>query len=123
MKVLVINKILNKWKKRLGLLDWQITIDFRDARDLDGCTSKVILQKHTQHADMRILRQEDRQEIDPVEKDIEQDIVHELIHIRLWSIDPVDATGTLDYCREQAVDWISKALIASDRGMEHYFAD
>ena len=110
-----LNNILKKWQKRLGLSDWSITIAFRDCRDMDNSTGKVLLQQNLQNADIRIMQESDRQKTDRADGDIELDVVHELVHIRLWAIDPRDAEGILYTCREQAVEWIAKALIKSDR--------
>lgn len=110
-----LGKLLEKWQKRLGLSDWGISVRTRDARDMNQCPGHTKIQANIQRADVRLMRPEDRQACDPGDEDIELDLVHELIHIRLWSIDPSDASGALYTCREQAVEWIAKALIASDR--------
>lgn len=107
--------ILKKWQKRLGLSDWSITVAFRDCRDMDNAQGATHLQPNAQNAEMRIMKIEDRQQTDQADSDIELDVVHELIHVRLWSIDPPSPDRTLDICREQAIDWIAKALIKSDR--------
>jgi len=106
---------LKKWQKRLGLLDWDLIVCFRDARDMDQYPARTKIQENIQAADIRLLAKNDRQASDPADKDPELDLVHELIHIRLWSIDPKDAEGALYTCREQAIEWLAKALIESDR--------
>ena len=106
---------LQKWQTRLGLSDWKISIRFNDANDMDQNPAKTSIQTNIQNADMRVMCPEDRQYSDAGFADIELDIVHELIHIRLWSIDPLNAEGILYTCREQAIEWIAKALIESDR--------
>jgi len=107
-------KAARKWQKRLGLLDWYITICFRDARDMDQYPARTKIQQNTQHADIRLMMPEDRQKSDPQDGNIELDIVHELVHVRLWAIDPLDAEGALYTCREQAIEWIARALISSE---------
>ncbi len=107
-------KALLKWQKRLGLLDWKITICFRDARDMDQYPAKTKIQRHLQHADIRLMAMNDRQKSDPADGYPELDIVHELIHIRLWAIDPLDAEGALYTCREQAIEWIARALVNTE---------
>ena len=113
---LKIERFLIKWQKRLGLQDWDITVDFRDARDMNQHPGKTAIQENIQTADIRIMALDDRQKCDPADADPELDIVHELVHIRLWSIDPPkNAERTLHICREQAIEWIAKALVKLDR--------
>ena len=42
------------------------------------------------------------------------DIVHKLIHVRLWAID-FEMKGAQHICKEQSIDWIAKALTQLDR--------
>lgn len=111
-----INNQLKKWKKRLGLSDWDITVKYRDAQDLNQSQGKTIVRAPMQTADIRLMKQTDRQKSDPSDSDIELDLVHELVHVRLWSIDPYEAEGVEHVCREQAVEKLAQALIISDRG-------
>jgi hypothetical protein len=108
---MILDKALEKWKKRLGLSDWTITAQWRDARDLQQNQARTNIQKCLQHADIRLMRVEDRQECDPGDANPELDLVHELIHVRLWAIDPEVYEGVLHDCREQAIEWIAKALV------------
>ena len=107
-------KLLKKWQSRLGLSDWDITVKYRDARDMDQYPAKTKIQAGIQAADIRLLALSDRQSCDPGDANPELDLVHELIHVRLWAIDPIDAEGALHLCREQAIEWIAKALINTD---------
>jgi hypothetical protein len=107
--------VISKWSKRLGLSDWTITACFREARDMHQAPANTRIRVNIQQADIHILQPEDRQLSDPQDADMELDIVHELIHIRLWAIDPEEPEGVLYACREQAIEWLAKALITSDR--------
>lgn len=110
-----IDRILKKWQPRLGLSDWAITVQFRDAQDMNQCPGSTKIRDCIQCADIRVMNIDDRQKSDPGDADVELDIVHELVHVRLWAIDPKDAEGVLYTCREQAIDWIAKALVSADR--------
>jgi len=110
-----IKKLLKKWQGRLGLSDWMISVQFKDCIDMNQSQGRTEIQKSNQYASIRLLQIEDRQKSDESENDPELDLVHELIHIRLWAIDPDVFEGALHICREQAIDWIAKALITSDR--------
>jgi hypothetical protein len=112
-----IKQWLEKWQKRLGLLDWKISICFRDAQDMNHYPAKARIQERIQHVDMRILSCEDRQKSDNQYNDVELDIVHELIHVRIWALERAISSDneTLEICTEQAIEWIAKALIFADR--------
>ena len=112
--------ILEKWKKLLGLTDWDIKISFRDALDLDTGPARSNHNPNLQTADIRILAMNDRQASHMSDSDPESDIVHELIHIRLWPIDPKenDIGRVHSICREQSIEWIAKALINLDRNRQ-----
>jgi len=110
-----IKKLLKKWQRRLGLSDWMISVQFKDCIDMNQAQGRTKIQNCDQHAYIRLLQIEDRQKSDEADNDPELDLVHELIHVRLWAIDPDVGEGTLHVCREQAIDWIAKALITSDR--------
>lgn len=109
MAKLDLEKILDKWKKRLGLSDWKISIEFNTQDHLDG-QAKTRIYETSQVAKVFILSPEDRQKSDPNDSSIELDIVHELIHVRLWAIDPKDADRLTHALREQAIEWLARAL-------------
>ena len=110
-----LQQLLQKWQKRLGLMDWTINVRFSDWCDQNQASGRAHIKMNIQFADIRLLALEDRQENDPCDTDPELDLVHELIHVRLWATDPSDAVGALHHCREQAIEWIAKALITTDR--------
>ncbi len=107
-------KILATWQKRLGLSDWEIDITLESAIMTNNGQACTKIYATSQKAVMVVMQESDRQASDPNDNDIELDIIHELIHIRLWAIDP-EAEGILHTCREQAVEWIAKALTSLDR--------
>ena len=105
---------LDKWQKRLGLSDWVVSAKFETQEHLTG-QAKTTIYDTTQIAKICLLSPGDRQESDPNDSDIELDILHELIHVRLWSIDPKNPDPSTHVLREQAIEWIAKALIETDR--------
>mgnify|MGYP003958937009 FL=1 len=112
-----LKKIVKKWQPRLGLSDWTIKIRFSDMRAIDGLAQTTI-QNNMQNADIQILQPGDRQASDMADHDIEQDVVHELVHVRLWMQDKVLAERNIDIeytLREQSVDWLAKAMLIAER--------
>jgi len=113
-----LKKIVKKWQPRLGLSDWTIKIRFVDLAAIDGCLGQTHIQNNMQNADIQILQPGDRQASDMADHDIEQDVVHELVHVRLWMQDKVLAERNIDIeytLREQSVDWLAKAMLIAER--------
>jgi len=114
MKIEVLRRLLKKWQERLGLGDWEITVDLLTQEHLNG-QAKTTIYAESQISKIFLLDEDDRQKSDPNDQDMEFDLIHELIHARLWSFDPKDAKGNDHTLREQAIDWITRGLIKSDR--------
>ena len=104
-----------KWQERLGLRGWHIKISFRNKHDLEGNPAASFIQKTTQNVSVRVLHPKDRQKSDAAYDSIELDIIHELLHVRLWALDVVEVDDTTQTLKEQAFDWIARAMLASER--------
>lgn len=94
------------WKFRLGLHSWEITIKAVPRREQSLC-AETFVKASMERANITVWRDCDR---GPDDDPVELDILHELVHIRLWAIDPYEATGVLNHCREVAVEWLARAL-------------
>ena len=114
-----IKQALKKHQTLLGLSDWDITVGFFDARSLDQYSAKTKIQPNVLCADIRLMDMADRQACDPADKDPELDLIHELIHVRLWAIDPTgkeDCEPTLYICAEQSIESIARAIYNLSNG-------
>lgn len=98
-------EILTYWKERLGLHSWDIRVKTEPAGDWKG-NAEGFIRPQIERADLTIFWGD--AESDP----FELNLIHELVHVRLWAIDPYDAEGVLHSCREAAIEWIAKALYA-----------
>ena len=98
--------IVEYWAPRLGLGSWRIVVK-EVPRHEQHCCAETYVQPQMERAAVSVWR-----EIDLLGEDdpTELSILHELVHIRLWSIDPVDAVGVQHLCREAAVEWLARAL-------------
>ncbi len=108
-----IKEIIEYWKPKLGLQSWAIAASFVPRWELGDNSATASIQSQLEKVVIKIRRIEDRDETDDP---VEMDIIHELVHIRLWSIDPYDAEGTLHTCREVAVEWLARALYNERHG-------
>jgi hypothetical protein len=108
-------RLVEYWKPRLGLHAWEITIG-EAPRHEQQCCAETFVQPQMERAEISVWRECDLTDDDDPQ---ELDILHELVHIRLWAIDPVEAEGVLHHCREAAIEWLARALYNAKReGME-----
>lgn len=100
-----------RWQRVLGLSDWDVKVSYVRAYDMEGqgrCSATPKLRK----ALIAIL---DPQDYDPAQhwpQDVEQTLVHELLHLyfRAGDIGSVDELNT-----EQGVEATAKALVLLSR--------
>jgi hypothetical protein len=105
-----LKELLKKWQPRLGLSDWKINIKFLDYLDINHNIAQVQKNVDLQTAEIRILNPKDRQASNLNHQNIEQDLVHELVHLRFWFLKNPE-NDTENTLQEQAVEWISRALV------------
>ena len=98
--------MVEHWKKLLGLQSWDIRVKTEPRGDRKG-DAEGFIRPQIERADLIIFWGDE--DSDP----FELTLIHELVHVRLWAIDPYEAEGVLHYCREVAVEWIARALYAS----------
>lgn len=95
--------LLDYWKPRLGQHSWDIRVKTEPSAGRGG-NAEGYVRPQIERADLAIFWGD--AESDP----LELTLLHELVHIRLWSIDPHEAEYAEHNCREAAVEWIARAL-------------
>lgn len=103
-----LNSIVKSWQNRLDLQDWKIRAHWKPKSEMledDGgyCMGKVLYSPEYGSADIYVLRELDREEGDG----IEDDIVHELLHILL---EGHKAPGPYDARFERALNVLAREL-------------
>jgi len=107
------------WADELALRDWTFNVKFASYRELDGHLARAVKRVSFLDADIVLLNYEERDVNSRIESDMEQDIVHELVHIRMWGVDEeVDYSENrhMYLLNEQAIDKIASALVKLRRG-------
>ena len=108
------------WAEELGLSSWVVTAGFVPHYRIDGL-ARCTYNCRTESAGIQVTRWEGRDYSSPVETDLEQDVVHELLHARFWAVDfgvgskgctPEDIQGNM---HELAIDRTARALIRQRR--------
>jgi hypothetical protein len=119
-----LQELCEKWQERLSLRDWRVTVRLVDLNIIGTesvGTSSWLLPLKT--ATITIL---DKRFIpdDSLERDMEETLVHELLHIHFarWSDETYlkDNEYGTPLEGEQGIDAISRALVALDRDIKKY---
>jgi len=108
-------ELLEEWQERLGLQSWDMAVKYASDVETQGMTGRSWVQAGCEAADIYLLRPSDRGESFRQMHDPELDLVHELVHIRFWSIDPPEAEGLLHKLREVAIEKTARALVKLKR--------
>lgn len=109
-----LDDIIAHWKPLLGLHSWDIRAEYAPRHEIDAAAIGHV-KAHMERATIKVQRDCDRGGDDD---DAELDVLHELVHIRLWAIDPANPDGVTHNCREAAVEWIARALHSARYGRE-----
>lgn len=105
---------LRKWQPRLKLSEWDIKVKLSRREEMDDAAGSVTITPNTRLAVIRVM--------DPVDwmsrewsQDIEQTIVHELVHVVFWGLDENRPEGLGLVVFEQGVDGLASSLVEMDR--------
>lgn len=111
-----LNGILREWQRVLGLLDWDVKIRWAASYEMPNDVKAAIIQVWQKKAAViKVLRREDYDRDIPWDQDIEQSIVHELLHISFHPFEPRDE-DTLEWATwHQELDQIALALVTVKR--------
>lgn len=116
---------LAKWQKILRLQDWEITAEFMDFKHPDadngGTLACITRSEYKQRARILVLRADDlvmgtRSLYDPI--DMEESLVHELVHAGMALFEPSDTDSVQWSLCERFVDNMARTLIRLDRGKD-----
>lgn len=94
------------WQKQLRVQDWDISISFANGYDLDGTMGKTTIRPRTKRATIKILQPDDYPDADNCLSEIEDTVVHELLHVAMSPAEPKDEVG-----EEQFIEILTKVLV------------
>jgi hypothetical protein len=107
---------LQYWQARLGLRDWGIEIMFDRAYNMGDDLAKIHIMEDKRRARIRMTEANDFDPSSLLPYDMEQVLIHELLHIHFW---PLTRDGGSNVtAEEQAIEAISWALITLERRAE-----
>lgn len=107
------------WQKQLRLEDWEIEVNIRRGRDmLEGCSASVNWELGKKMASISILDQIDYPPDAMGDRDMENDLVHELLHLHFAPIsEHFGETNKSFYYmfEEQAINCLADSLVRIER--------
>lgn len=106
------------WQKRLRLQDWNVRLVVKDAEDMEDEFARVRPQLSTKCAVMHIRKMDDINSVDVQlsgERDIEEDVVHELLHLTCDPFTPEDRESHEYEVIEQAVGVLANCIVRLSR--------
>ncbi|HEX4275810.1 MAG TPA: SprT-like domain-containing protein [Bryobacteraceae bacterium] len=101
-----LEELCRQWQQVLRLLDWKITVRIRRMRDMDECFGRARVRHRFKEADVEIADAVDRGDAQP---DLEQTLVHELIHLHFHLATPEGGDSLCVF--EQGIDLTAWALV------------
>lgn len=109
---------LRYWQKRLRLQDWSIEVRIARLREMDqDCEAQVNWILSRKMATIQILDQVDYPPDTMGSRDMENDLVHELLHLHFAPINVHfgESSQTYSTFEEQAIESIAYGLIHAER--------
>lgn len=112
-------QMVQKWARILRLQDWDINIRLMDEKDLtlDSVAGEVSWNREHQHGEIRIL-DPSQLRANMLETDIEETIIHEMLHLHASPFDTFEIGSPEYYALELFINRVSQALYKLDRSMK-----
>jgi hypothetical protein len=102
------------WQKRLRLQDWNVSLEIVNARDLDGGFANCRTVLREKAALIRVTDPADSTSADTEifgGRDVEEDLVHELLHLSCEPFSPEDRDSTEYEAIEQMVGVLANCIV------------
>lgn len=115
MKRKRLKALLDYYQPLLGLSDWEIALHYRDYSEMDGRAGLVSWSIPLKQATITIARADTLPGGD-FPSDVEETLVHELIHLHSALFDTFEVGSHEDNALEVMINKLSKAIVALKRG-------
>lgn len=105
--------LVGHWQRTLRLQDWDIVVKLRPFREMINCVGETTYNRSKKQAIVTLLDPDDNDGNDDFPYDMEQTLVHELLHLHFE-----DGGNTPEECPvdfEQGINAVSAALVALNR--------
>lgn len=109
-------KLAREWVQVLRLQDWRIDVRFVRGEEINGCFGETSINFPLKTAYVKICRPEDMKYKGYLGSDIEETLVHELIHLHIEVLcRNAGQDSELRFLAEQAIEAMSLALVGLKR--------
>lgn len=120
MQKSTIEKLTRRWQRELRLSDWALHVSFKRRFELDADSNLAQISWNLDRKIATLLlrdpRDDEKVEHPHEARDVEKDIVHELLHLHLAPLGAYDTKDQHRYtAEEQAIDLIAEALVNANR--------
>ena len=103
---------LKEWQERLRLQDWIVRARICRRHELpSNSQGRVYVTLSKKMANILILDPVDYEPDNMLPQDMENSLVHELLHLHLWPITGDDEEGIYRIAEEQAIESITSGLL------------
>lgn len=106
-----LQKLLTKWQRRLRLQDFDISIRYASAEEMQGTVGMCELDWKNGCFDIKIVEPKANTHSDPNFHNIELTIVHELMHIILQPLLKEKEPDLYDQLVEQSIEKLAKGFL------------
>lgn len=113
-----LRELCTLWQKRLRLQDWNVRLEVVEARVLNGAFANCRTALSEKSALIRFTDADDTSSADTEifgGRDMEEDLVHELIHLHAEPFSPDDRDSTEYEAIEQAVGVLANCIVRMSR--------
>lgn len=110
-----LDALVAKWQKELRLQDWTITASICRSYDMpdSDLAGNISMNFDLRLARIKLLSVQD-QNCDWFIRDLEEILIHELLHVHFWSFDP-DLTKVQQSSEEQVLNALAACLYRNSR--------
>ena len=111
----VLETIVAKWKPMLRVSDWEVTIGYAHQHEFrsPSAEAQCHYERNLKRARILVLEPAEYHSGNGFPQDIEETVVHELLHLHFATID--DSDGVKEVVFEQAIESIATSIIALER--------
>jgi hypothetical protein len=117
-----LQELCSEWQKRLKLQNWNIICKFVRHNEIGADTiAEAHYRLNLETAVLKVLDQDDYLRVwdRDFPQDIEESVVHELLHLELATLAPEGGYyGTQEIIQEQTIDRLARVLVALKRETE-----
>lgn len=98
------------WRDALGLQEWVLECRFSRFHAIDNAHGRASIKNSVKYAAIQLLTDLDSED-DDTNFDIEQTLVHELLHVKLWHHGQPEQDTLEHVMQEQTIDALARSIV------------